>query len=410
VSLTARISTGGSAARHTGALAKDLMATVSRSPGPAPARVALSGTDEAAVAATALHLAGRGHQVILVPAGLVRDAGRWPLRSSHRMHADAHGLACESSPGTAASSGTWQIGLYSSGSSGSPRAYGFTLSQMETVARWYAAIYGVTRSSAIVTCLPVSYNFTFVAGLCLAAHTGALLHLSDSPGAVFPDAEHLARDAGRVVVLANPVLLDLAGRDSSRLPGAPGITLLREKLGDVREGYGLTETASLTHFDAEGTSASIGTVGAGMPGVGCRVAEAAGVPRLILESPATGVELHRDGSCGPERSVLLTGDLGRVDGAGRLRLLGRADDCEISGLWPRDTLDLIGAHLGTRCALVRHPAPDEIQVRVLGGPPGDTAARIRMLVAERAGLPVTSVSVTRQDGPLLHSRKMPRVV
>lgn len=422
MNLAARICTGGSAARSTSALARDLMAAVGRNPGPVPARVALSGTDEAAVAATALHLADRGHQVILVPAALASTAGRWPLRSAHRMHADVHGLACESSPDTAGPSGTWQIGLYSSGSSGSPRAYGFTLSQMETVARWYAAIYGVTRSSAIVTCLPVSYNFTFVAGLCLAAHTGALLNLSGSPGTVFPDAVHLAREADRVVVLANPVLLDPAGRGSPRLPGnvlidsggaplsAPGIALLRERLGDVREGYGLTETASLTHFDAEGTSASIGTVGAAMPGVGCRVAEAAGVPRLILESPATGVELHPDGSCGPERSVLLTGDLGKVDGAGRLRLLGRADDCEISGLWPRDTLDLIGVHLGTRCALVRHPAPDEIQVRVLGGTPADTAGRIRMLVAERAGLPVTSVSVTGQDGPLLHSRKMPRVV
>lgn len=405
---------------HSTALARDLMATVDTRLGQAPARVALSGTREAAVAALALHLVDQGHQVVLVPAALAASAGRWPLRSAHLVQADGHGLSWQSSPNAAVPPGTWQIGLYSSGSSGDPTAYGFSLSQLETVARWYAAIYGITGSSAIATCLPVSYNFTFIAGLCLAACTGALLNLSNSPEAVFRDVARLARDADRVVVLANPVLLDLPGRGVPRLPGnviidsggaplsTPGMAVIRERLGDVREGYGLTETASLTHFDAEGTSTSIGTVGAAMPGVSCWIDESGRRPRIGVRSPAIGVELHPDGACGPERSVLLTGDLGTIDAGGRLRLLGRADDWQITGLWPRDTLDLIGTQLGTRCALVRHPGPERIQVRVLGSLRSDLAAAIQSQIRDYTGLQAACISVTAETGPLLHSQKIPR--
>jgi hypothetical protein len=419
VNLTARIGAGNSSAHPSWALARELIATGGGSLGSAPERVALSGTDETAVAVLALHLASRGHQVILAPAALARAADP-PLGAAHHLNADGYGVTCRSSPYPQAPEGTWRIGLYSSGSSDSPRAYGFTLSQLEAVARWYEVIYGVTGASAIVTCLPVSYNFAFVAGLCLAAHTGALLTLSGSPDTVFRDAARLAREADRVVVLANPVLLDLAGRAGPRLPGnvlidsggaplcASGIALLRERLGDVREGYGLTETASLTHFDAEGTSASLGTVGAAMPGVRCWIADSDGLPRLGLRSPSTGVELSADGSSGPERSVLLTDDLGTIDPARRLRLLGRADDCTISGLWPRDTLDLIGAQLATRCALVRHANPGLIQVRVLGGLQPELAAAIHAQIRDRTGLPATGISVTGENGRLLHSQKMPR--
>lgn len=145
-----------------------------------------------------------------------------------------------------------------------------------------------------------------------------------------------------------------------------------------------------------------------VPGVSCWIADSGGQPRLGLESPATGAELHPDGSCGPERTALLTSDLGTIDAAGRLRLLGRADDCEISGLWPRDTLDLIGTRLGTRCALVRHPAPWRVEVRVLGGLPPDLATAIHSQVRELTGLPARGISVTGETGPLLHSHKMPR--
>ena len=45
--------------------------------------------------------------------------------------------------------------MYSSGSTGTARAYGFTRQQLDTVARWYTDIYKVTAASLIVTSLPV---------------------------------------------------------------------------------------------------------------------------------------------------------------------------------------------------------------------------------------------------------------
>jgi long-subunit acyl-CoA synthetase (AMP-forming) len=53
--------------------------------------------------------------------------------------------------------------------------------------------------------------------------------------------------------------------DSGGAPlGITGISDFRDRGIDVREGYGLTETASLTHFDTEATAASLGTVGTAM--------------------------------------------------------------------------------------------------------------------------------------------------
>ena len=420
--LSARISAGGNPAWDAATLARDYLKSAGVTLRTAPARIALSGDAQDIVAAVALFLADQEHQVILVPDEHDERTASPPFRARHSLRAIDRGQPYHEFPSGVGPEGEWQIALYSSGSTGMPRAYGFTIRQLATVATWYSGIYQVTGSSAIVTCLPVSYNFTFIAGLCLSAQTGARLHLSASTDEVFRDAAELATRSDRVVILANPVILSSAVSAGVRLPGnvlidsggaplsTPGIARLRDMLGDVREGYGLTETASLTHFDAEGTAPSLGTVGAPMPGVNCWIDTSSGRPRVGLESPAVGVEILSDGASRPSRSSLLTGDLGTIDAAGRLRLLGRADDWPAGDLWPRDTLDLIGEELGTQCALVRHPAPDEIQVRVLGGQPADTAARIRMLVTERTGLPVTSVSVTGQDGPLLHSRKMPRVV
>ncbi len=403
-------------------LARDYLESAGARLKSTPVRVALSGDAQDVVAAVALFLTTEGYQVILVPNEHEESAGALPLRARHGLRAGERGQPYREFPSGVGLEGEWQIALYSSGSTGRPRAYGFSVRQLAIVATWYSRVYQVTGSSAIVTCLPVSYNFTFIAGLCLSAQTGARLHLSTSTDEVFRDAAELATRSDRVVILANPVILSSAVSAGVRLPGnvlvdsggAPlstsGIARLRDVLGDVREGYGLTETASLTHFDAEGTTPSLGTVGTPMPGVTCRIDPSSGRPRVGLESPAVGVEILPDGTSGPSRSALVTGDLGAIDAVGRLRLLGRADDWRAGNLWPRDTLDLIGNELGTRCALVRHPAPDEIHVRVLGGLPADTTARIRMLVAECAGLPMTSVSVTGQNGPLLHSQKMPRVV
>ena len=414
------VSAGNEPPACAGLLGRSVLCTAGLALPRRPVRVALSGSDQRMVAAVAAYLLGLGHQLVLVP--WVPEGGqpRWPLGAALRVHATSRGVWSAIAPWRGSVEGAWQVALYTSGSTGPARAFGFTLDQLGTVARWYQRIYRAGAASVIVTSLPVTYNFTFVAGLCLAAVTGARLHLAGTPEATLQDAARAARTADRCVVLANPAVLQRAGH-APRLGGnvlidsggAPlsrhAVTVLRQTVGDVREGYGLTETASLTHFDQEGTAASLGTVGTPMPGVRATVTPVEGRPRLVLESPTVGVALDTSGAAGPTRTTLPTGDLAAVDAAGRLRLLGRADDWPVGGTWPRDTLDRIGPALGLRCALVRHPAPDRVEVRLLGQLPPHLPAAVRALASHALGVPTTHVSVEGVTGGLLHSCKLPRV-
>jgi len=308
--------------------------------------------------------------------------------------------------------------MYSSGSTGgSPRAYGFTTAQLDIVTAWYEAIYQGTRDTIIVTALPTAYNFAFVAGVLLAARLGARLHLSSGHQHVLADAAILARSADRVILLANPVILDQAVL-SGRMPanvlvdsgGAPlstaAISDYRAQGIDLREGYGLTETASLTHFDVEADAASLGTVGHALLGTHASITRRNSKPLIQLTSPAIGIPLDPVQPLpGP---IIRTTDLGQIDRQGRLRLLGRDDDEQINGLWPRDTLDALGPILGRRCALIRHNA-GQVKIRLLTNPSQEIRAALRRHAADLLELPLRQVDVNHHGSkPLLHSAKLTR--
>jgi hypothetical protein len=69
------------------------------------------------------------------------------------------------------------------------------------------------------------------------------------------------------------------------------------------------------------------------------------------DQPTIGVPL--DPAKSACSGILTTTDLGVIVSGRRLRLRGRANDQQIAGLWPRDTLDAFGPHLGRRCTLIR---------------------------------------------------------
>lgn len=389
----------------------------------------LTGDDQAGLAALTELAFQIGHRVVLAPPGTPRpDAGRHAdpsavptLPTGLMLHVrdDAGDLPCDPvlAYGTDTRDG-WDLAVFSSGSTtGRPRGYGFTRAQLDQVTRWYASIYQATADSIIVTALPAHYNFTVIAGVLLAARLGARLHLVRGFGEVLDEAERLTAAADRVIVLANPVVLD-QGRPGRPLPGvmidsggAPlsttAIADYRNHGIDVREGYGLTETASLTHFDTSATAASLGTVGQPMPGATARITSHADRPLVEVTRPAVAIPLDPDEEA--TAPVLRTSDLGHVDGHGRLRILGRADDYPITGLWPRDTLDAIGPLLGRRCALVRHLAPDCVGIRVLSPVGRETAGALTDRAADLLGLARGRIMITNQRGErLLHSAKLTR--
>lgn len=368
----------------------------------------LDGHGAPLAAACAWALAER-HVIVLPPA---QQQASIPGR---RLFADPSGLRTADEVLPATEPVTWDAALYTSGSTGIPRGFGFTRAQLDQLAAWYTAIYAVTKDSAIVTALPVGYNFTFVAGLYLAATIGARLHLAADPAAVFRDAAALAAQHDQCVVLANPIVLQQPPQQ--RLPGnvlidsggAPlsitAIGIYRNDVADLREGYGLTETGSLTHFDTAADMGSLGTVGRPMSGVTTSLDPA--TQTLTIASPAIGQPLNSGGPNRPPR-ICRTSDVGRIDAAGRLRLLGRADDHPVGGLWPRDLLDILGPVLRTRCAAVYHPAPDRIRIRLAATADPVLADRLRAAASAATGIARTQVHVDSPDQPLLASLKIPR--
>ena len=335
--------------------------------------------------------------------------------AGRRVTAEPAGLRLGSDSGYPPLPVTWDVGFFTSGSTGTPKGFGFTIAQLDQLAAWYTTIYQVTTDSVIVTALPVGYNFTFVAGLYLAACLGARLHLARDPAIVFRDVQDLAPRHDRCVVLANPVVLE--DPPQRRLPsnvlidsgGAPmsitAISHYRNHVADLREGYGLTETGSLTHFDAEADDRSLGTVGRPVPGVTTNIDPGTGL--LTITSPAIGRPLAATSTRHPH-GTYRTSDLGRIDPDGRLRLLGRADDHRVGGLWPRDLLDVLGPVLRTRCATIHHPESDRIRIRLTHAADPSLAGRLQAAASTATGTDPSGVRVDGPDRPLLPSLKIPR--
>lgn len=382
---------------------------------PRPATYLITGSAQAQIAACAEAALATGHRVVLLPGGSAQLRCLAPAGTL--LQVEPHSTITDQIPGSPVRSG-WHVAMHSSGSTaGCPRGYGFTTAQLDIVTSWYEAIYQATSDTIIVTALPTAYNFAFVAGVLLAARLSARLHLSSGHQHVLADAAVLARSADRVIVLANPVILDqatLSGRmPANVLVDSGGAPLSTAAIGDyrahgidLREGYGLTETASLTHFDVEADTASLGTVGHALPGTHASITRRNSKPLIQLTSPAIGIPL--DPAQPLPGPVIRTTDLGHIDQHGRLRLLGRDDDEQINRLWPRDTLDALGPVLGRRCALIRHHA-DQVKIRLLRNPSQEIRTALRCRAADLLELPLRQVDVSHHGSkPLLHSAKLTR--
>jgi long-chain acyl-CoA synthetase len=129
---------------------------------------------------------------------------------------------------------------------------------------------------------------------------------------------------------------------------------------EIREGYGLTETAGLVSTNPPGRTKA-GTVGPPVPGSEVRVVDGEICVRsgLVMagywKAPELTAETIRDG-------WLHTGDMGRLDEDGYLTVVDRKKDLIIRGgfnVFPRDVEEALLEHeaVATACVLGR---PDEV--------------------------------------------------
>jgi len=379
-----------------------------------PGRLVLTGTDSVSIATVGVEAIGNGWQLAF-PAGGT-DIDRWPdTLYTLRLHADLHGTrlhrGCLSHR-----DGHWDVAMSTSGTTRAPRTFGFTLTQLTGVCSLYQQLYGLDEQADIITALPAAHNFAFIAGVCAAATTGAGMLFAPTHSDVIAHlASHLHQR--RTIVLASPVLLEQEGIERVATPnllidsGAapvsrPHVLALRDRGADLREGYGTTETLSLTHFDTASTEQSAGTVGTTVPGVSCRIS----TDHLVeVQTPYLGKELDKEllPAAATASPWAGTGDLGAIDPHGQLRLLGRAGDQPIAGLWPRDILDALGTTLGARTAAITSQ-PDALTVQVLQPLPEGVHQCLVDLCASLTSLPRTAIHIITPARALTYSMKLPR--
>ena len=251
--------------------------------------------------------------------------------------------------------------VFTSASSGAPKGVVLSAGNHLWNALGSACTLGVHAEDRWLACLP----FHHVGGLSILlrsaiAGTTAIMHERFDPVRVNHAID--AQGVTIVSVVANMLQRLLDERGARPYPptlrcvllgGGPVPRALLEEA--VRRGvpvaptYGMTEAASQI---ATLAPRRLGGVGRPLPGVELRIA--AGAPgevgEIQVRGPSVSPGYIADGDAViPTGEWLRTGDLGRLDGAGCLTVIGRADDLIISGgenVHPREVEQALESHPG----------------------------------------------------------------
>lgn len=228
--------------------------------------------------------------------------------------------------------------IATSGSEGQPRAVLLGNAQLDAAAAGTNARLGLCAGNLWLNCLPLQH----IGGLsilwrCARAGAGVLLHDGFAAEQVAADlAAHPVTHISLVpAMLAR--LLDLGVRSPASLRVAliGGAALSHQLYDKARAAgwplfvsYGMSETAALiaVHAPDDGPWHE-GLAGRPLPGHELRIGDDG---RIAIRGPQVMLS-YADGSGVDGAGWLTTGDLGAIDEAGRLSVLGRADDMLISG-------------------------------------------------------------------------------
>ena len=312
--------------------------------------------------------------------------------------------------------------LSTSGSTGSPKLVRLSHGNLAANAAGIAEALRLTADDTAITSLPLHYSFGLsvlhshlLVGASVVLHDGSVLDpgfwdAADTHGvttlAVVPHTVGLLESTG---VLERPhPSLRLVAQAGGRMPPDQVVrtaALGREHGWELAVMYGQTEaTARICVLDPALVAANPDAVGRPLTGTTLHldtgVPEATdGAGEVVVRGPGVmmGYAEHPDDlALGALLTELRTGDLGRVDDAGLLRIVGRRSGfVKIMGL----RVDLAGVEAALEAAgLTPCVTGDDAGLRVAVEPqPGmgaaEPAARARRLAGESSGVGPATVAV-----------------
>jgi malonyl-CoA/methylmalonyl-CoA synthetase len=275
--------------------------------------------------------------------------------------------------------------LYSSGTTGRPKGAMMSHTNLGSNALTLHKLWGFRPDDVLLHALPIFHTHgLFVATNCVLLNGSAMLFMDKF------DAETAIRLLAQATVFMGvPTLY-------TRLIASPGLTpeacrhmrlfisgsapllvetfnAFREKSGHtILERYGMTETGMLTSNPLDGARRA-GTVGPALPDVTLRVSGEDG--RVLPRGEVGAIEVKGPNVFKgywrmPEKTAseftadgfFKTGDVGVVDEAGYVSIVGRAKDLIISGgynVYPKEVEDVIDRIEGVgESAVIGMPHPD----------------------------------------------------
>lgn len=296
--------------------------------------------------------------------------------------------------------------LFTSGTTGTPKGVMLTHANFCAMLASISQVFSLTAEDRVLSVLPLHHTFEFTCGLLLPLSRGARVsYLDELTAEALATSLAEERVTAMVGVPALWQLLERRIQSQVQARGALFATLFDGGLelnrmlarttgldmgrllfgvvheqfgGNVRllvsggaalpesthrffaglglplaEGYGLTEAAPVLTVDPAKPGSKPGSVGRPLPGIELRVEEpdGDGVGEVLARGPNIMVGYFRNREA--TRAVLTddgwlrTGDLGRLDGRGRLRLVGRAKDVVVTSSGENVHLDDVEARLGT---------------------------------------------------------------
>ena len=319
--------------------------------------------------------------------------------------------------------------LFTSGTTGIPKGVVQTHGRTLCVANDWVAMTGLSASDRYLMVNPYFHMFGLKAGILASVAAGATMF----PEPVFDVDRALALVAEeRITVLPGAptiyqAILDHPDRDTHDLStlrlavtGAADIPVeLIRRVQDelpfstVITGYGLTEAGTATATSAGDDPATIATtVGRPRPGFEVRIVDgqdhgvSAGEPGEILLRGPSVMSHYLDDPGATDEALsadgwLRTGDLGVVDDAGNLRIVGRAKDMFIVGGFNAYPAEIENA-------LLLHP---DIQQAAVIGIPDERLGEVGMaFVVTRLGATVSGAEIIEWSREQMANYKAPRAV